>query len=343
MLSFAVCLLATALLVGLYRQSALRWHWFDLPNSRSSHAVPTPRGAGVVFVLVSTVFLLVLVARGEASHAFAISWGLGCLIGAAGWWDDLRGLAARSRFAIYACACAGAVALSLPAGAAFADLPVASQLALGALAAFALLWWVNLYNFMDGINGIAACEALFVAAGTLLLSNEGLLSSERLSGNAGGGELSAMTWTIIACVLGFLPWNFPRAKVFMGDAGSAFLGFALGAIALWSVATGALSLAAWLILAGTFIVDTSCTLLVRIATGQRWHEAHRSHAYQRLTDRFENHTAVVLLYSAINVLWVLPWAWTADLSSDQGWTYVLIAYAPLIGGNIYLRAGHRSS
>lgn len=317
----------TAVGVAGYRQIALRRHWFDIPNQRSSHTGVVPRGAGIVFgaILLIVVALESLLKMQPLIIGFSILPG--CAIAAAGWCDDLRGLSARWRLCIYAAACLLSSTLVVMSFATVVDIPVIGLFAGAALLSLGLLWWVNLYNFMDGINGIAALEAIFIASAALWLD---------------ANTQSQMTYPfLIAAMIGFLPWNFPRARVFMGDAGSAFLGFLLGVLALWSIANGALNVYQWLILAGVFIVDASYTLIVRMVTGQRWREAHRSHAYQRLADRCGSHVMAVALLMALNVFWLLPWAWLVRTAAEIGWAYLLVAYMPLLIGCWRLRAGLR--
>lgn len=316
-----------AVLVGIFRAVALRRQWFDLPNARSSHQRPVPRGAGLVFVVVIAAGILLrwLVDR---DMYFAASCMPGLAVAAAGWWDDIHALSARARFLIYGLAAASAAAVVLYASPGFHLLASPIQVALMVGAALALLWWINLYNFMDGINGIAACEGIFIALAVMGLS---LAQSKT--------PAFGLYAVVAAALIGFLPWNFPVARVFMGDVGSAFLGFIIGVLGLWSMLSDALSLWQWLILGGVFIVDASYTLAIRLFTGQRWREAHRSHAYQRLADRCGSHTVAVAILMAINIGWLLPLAWGAG---DSGWRdvcWLVVAFAPLILGCFALRAG----
>lgn len=314
----------SALLVGLYRWLALRYRWLDTPNQRSSHTIVTPRGAGLIFALLivgAAIWQL------HSQRTLLLPLLTGLAVAAVGWLDDLRGVSARARFATYFAAAAVSVALMLSDR---SDVAPALLTVGGLLAAIALVWLINLYNFMDGINGIAACEALFVLLASSLLARATPYADAFLP----------LHLCSAAAIAGFLLWNFPVGRVFMGDAGSAFLGFFLGALALWSALQQGPALSVWLILLGAFIVDTSYTLLVRIATGQTWYAAHRLHAYQRLTDRLSGrHSHTVAIVMAINLCWLLPMAWLVQCKQLHAVAGLALAYAPLIGACHRLRAG----
>jgi Fuc2NAc and GlcNAc transferase len=303
--------LAAAVLVGAYRQLALRYGWLDVPNARSSHQQIVPRGAGLVLVLLAVAAAL----AGATAPEFFLALLPGLGIAAIGWWDDLRGLSARIRFAAYGtCSLLALLLLGKPA----ASLLGWAWLLVGGIG---LLWLINLYNFMDGINGLATLEAIFVVAGALALSPDSLDKA----------LLEPFGYYFTASLLGLLAWNFPRARVFMGDVGSAFLGFLLGLVALWSHAHGGPALIVWLILGATFIADTSYTLTVRIVTGQRWYEAHRSHAYQKLTSRWHgSHAHTVAVFMGVNIAWLLPMAWATHHGYLGAAPALLAAYLPLL-------------
>jgi Fuc2NAc and GlcNAc transferase len=313
---------AAILLVGAYRRVALRHGWLDIPNMRSSHRGAVPRGAGVAIVLLAVA----AAAIGATPPAFFTSLLPGLGVAAIGWWDDLRGLPARVRFAGYG-ACSLLALLLLDGGAVPASL--LGWVWLG-LCGLGLLWLINLYNFMDGINGLATLEAVFVLAGGLALSPYSPLAL----------QLAPFQLYLLAILIGFLGWNFPRARVFMGDVGSAFLGFLLGLVALWSHFNGGPTLVVWSILGAAFIADATFTLAIRITTGQRWYEAHRSHAYQKLTSRWQDvHARTVGAFMGINIAWLLPIAWAAHHGYVSAAAALLMAYIPLLVICRTLKAG----
>jgi Fuc2NAc and GlcNAc transferase len=315
----AILFLLSFILTGVYRLLALRSGWLDHPNQRSSHIHITPRGAGVVFGVLILGLAFALLEREVLRNALIA----GVAVISVGWWDDIRGLATRFRFYVYTLASIIAVyALN------FVFLtPVSFVIA--AIAAIGLLWLINLYNFMDGINGIAGSEAIFV-----------LLAVLWLSGNiANGNEMALFIWAACAAIGGFLLWNFPIGRVFMGDAGSAFLGFLLGVLALSSTQWGGPKLATWFILLGVFIVDTSFTLIVRAISGQRWYQAHRLHGYQKLNHKLGSHAFTLTVVMAVNLGWLLPWAWLVESDRIAASPGTLCAYFPLVVACHALKAG----
>ena len=197
------------------RRYALAAKLLDLPNERSSHTVPTPRGGGVAIVLSSLLLVLVLGLPGFIERRLAIaSLGAGLIVAVLGFMDDRSSLPARWRFLGHAAAAAWVLwwmdrIPQVPIFGTLVDLSYAGP----ALCGLYLVWMVNLFNFMDGIDGIASVEAITTALGGALLW--------WLTGS-GTGWLVAVLFA--ACVGGFLVWNFPPAKIFMGDAGSGFLG-----------------------------------------------------------------------------------------------------------------------
>ena len=129
---------------------------------------------------------------------------------------------------------------------------------------------------------------------------------------------------------GFLVWNWPPAKIFMGDVGSGYVGFTISVFIVYSYITDLINIWVWLILLGVFIVDASITLVTRMITGQKWYAAHRSHAYQHLAQKWRSHKKVTLSVLAINIIWLLPIAWLAMMVPDSGDIFTALAYLPLV-------------
>ena len=173
---------------------------------------------------------------------------------------------------------------------------------------------------MDGIDGIAGVEAICVAGGGALII--------RL--NNGDAAQSFWLMTLAAATLGFLFWNWPPAKIFMGDACSGFLGFILGIFALVTSATAGINLWSWLILLGIFLTDATITLIRRILRKEKFYKAHRSHGYQILSRRFNSHLKVTLYCLFINIFWLFPLASLASFHSEWGAVCALIAFSPLV-------------
>ena len=175
------------------------------------------------------------------------------------------------------------------------------------VAVLALTWILNLFNFMDGIDGIAGSEAAFVAGAAAFLTL-------CLGGSAG---VAAVALALAGACLGFLLWNWPPAKIFMGDVGSGYLGYVIGVLALAAGREDPTALWVWLILGGVFFVDATVTLIRRVLRGDRVYEAHRSHAYQWLARRWQSHESVTITTTAVNVLWLLPVRMVCRPESDS--------------------------
>jgi Fuc2NAc and GlcNAc transferase len=319
------------LITRLYRAHALRAQLLDVPNERSSHAVPTPRGGGVAIVVVVCAAFVCVGALEETWRSIAAFTMLAALgVAAVGYLDDLRGVAASKRFAVHVL---GAVVLlmatrelgplDLPA---VPPVPVVQWL----LTLVSILWLLNLFNFMDGIDGIAAMEAAFASLGIALCAYFGPGISD---------ALLALCLAVAASSMGFLIYNWPPARIFMGDVGSGFLGFILGSLAV--IAHRESGVDPWVIaiLLGVFVTDSTVTLLRRVARGKRWHEAHRSHAYQRLSRELGSHRSVTLGALAINLIWLLPLSILATHRPGNSMVVALVAYAPLLAIAIWAGAG----
>lgn len=189
------------------------------------------------------------------------------------------------------------------------------------LAALYLVWTLNLYNFMDGIDGIAGIEAVTVGiGGTLVYWAAGM----PLTGIGGLPVLLAFA------AAGFLVWNFPPARIFMGDVGSGFIGLMLGALSLQAAVSRPVLLWSWLVLLGVFIVDATITLICRLLRGERVYEAHRVHAYQHASRDIGAHRPVTLGIAAINVFWLIPWGMAVASGHVAGVVGLGIAYFPLV-------------
>ncbi len=302
----------------------------DHPNQRSSHTVPTPRGGGLGVVAV-----LLVVWAGAAVWAGAWSV-LAVLLAAAGlaavsWSDDLGGLAVAPRLAAQAACVGAALALApLPGPVAGGLLPPAFDLA---LTAALWLWFINLFNFMDGIDGLAGAETAAIGVGVAAVAAiAGVSAGPLLNDNA----LVFAGLTAAAAAAGFLVWNWHPARVFLGDVGSIPLGFLLGWLLLELAARGQPAAAA--ILPSYYLVDATVTLLRRLARGERPWQAHREHAYQRAVAAGWRHDRVVIAVSVANLGLLV-----AAVAAAAGVPAVAVAAACLIvaGLHILLLRGQR--
>lgn len=309
-------LLLSLLGCGLYLRAARRLHILDRPNERSSHSRPTPHGGGVPLLLAMSLGVAMATVTWPLQYLLLLALALA--LSALGVLDDLRGLGVRLRFALYGLCCG--LAVLVIAG----PLPGASwtNLLLAVLSGLALLWMLNLYNFMDGIDAYAATQCILACVCAALLA----------WGQAAPPQYLLFCLLLAAAQLGFLFWNWPAARLFMGDAGSVPTGFLLGALALLGQVEAYLPLACWLILLAVFITDATVTLLWRMATGQAFTQPHRLHAYQRLSRHLGGHLPVVLLLLALNGLWLFPLALAAAVFPKYSILLVILAYLPLLAG-----------
>lgn len=315
MLLIFITFLLSLLGTGWYRHYAVAHQILDVPNSRSAHCVPVPRGGGIVFV---TIFLSIM------RYDHTLSWLIIVVmagIAVLGYWDDKYALSAGIRLGCQ-------IVLSALAVWGLGGMPdiqlghwvVHFNVWTSCLGVIYLVWMLNLYNFMDGINGIAGFEALTVALGMGILY--WVLGCH--------SQILGLPLVLSAVVAGFLIWNFPKAKVFMGDVGSAFLGLLFGVLSLQAAHSQPALFWAFLIFLGVFIVDATVTLFGRMLRREPLHIAHSSHAYQHAARRFQSHTVVTLAVVALNTLWLWPWAMAVGLGYINGVLGICIAYCPLI-------------
>jgi Fuc2NAc and GlcNAc transferase len=288
----------------------------DVPGARSSHTKPTPRGGGLAIVAafwLGGAMMLVPVPH-------LAPWLLVLLpslaVAAIGWRDDRRSVSAKVRLGIHLISALVFLIFASnygPLGLAWASLAIA--------------WSLNLFNFMDGIDGIAAGEGATLAASSALLC---MLHHH-------GGPAAIYLLLAAACA-GFLVFNRPPARIFMGDVASGFLGFLVAAAALISSWLEALPLSASVLLYLVFAVDATYTLTRRALARKPLMNAHRDHAYQHAARRW-GHGRVTMSVCAINLFWLLPLAVISVRFPDWRWAIVAVGALPLIGAEVALQAG----
>ncbi len=332
LISIASAFALSFVLTALMRRYAISARLLDHPNARSSHSIPTPRGGGVGVVIAFIAFVAVSGCFGSMSRQVVLALlGSGGVVAAVGFLDDRGHVPARWRFLSHLLA--GIWGLYWLGG--IPPVPIfGHSIDLGwpglILAVTYIVWMVNLYNFMDGIDGIAGIEAITVSLG-------GALTWWLATGTT--------DWTVpvvfAACVAGFLIWNYPPARIFMGDSGSGFVGLVLAMFSLWAGGQIPLLFWCWFILLGTFMVDATTTLVRRVRRGERFSEAHRSHGYQYAARKHRSHRTVALAFGAINILWLLPVAVLVAMGKVDGVVGVIVAYAPLITLAFHYKAGVR--
>lgn len=300
-----LALLATAAGTIGYRRIAIRWGIMAAINARTLHQGPVPAGAGVVFGAVFALAMMVAWQIDVVTTPLLLALGLGAAGAASiGLLDDLYEFDAPRKLALQA-------GLAVWLVATIYDPYVTEHLAglhpvwrLGAVATllFVPLWLINLYNFIDGVDGMASIGAVFVCAGAVLV----LWAT-------GGPFVFAFVFGLLGMsCLGFLILNLPPASVFMGDAGSITLGYCFAALAVTTVAAGAISAWTWIALLSYFIADTTTTTICRLVMVPRWYSEHRSHAYQNLARVSGSHAKVTYGVAGYHLFWALPLAmWSA--------------------------------
>ncbi|GBL19986.1 probable undecaprenyl-phosphate N-acetylglucosaminyl 1-phosphate transferase [Acidimicrobiaceae bacterium] len=322
-------------LTHLVRKIAITRNKFDIPNERSSHKNPTPRGGGVAVVAAFVFGLLALLIRrdidAESFYAIVLP---GALVAIIGYLDDLgRVTAARLRLIGHFVAALIAIYIlgglpPMPLFSATLDIGLVGNI----IAVLFLVWMLNLFNFMDGIDSITGIEAL---TSCLILTIFLINKSDT--------ELWRVPALLCAAVIGFLYFNWPPAKIFLGDIGSGFIGFTIGTISLVIAKSQPLITWAVIILLGVFIVDATVTLIRRVYDKQQISAAHRSHAFQHLANNADRHLKVSLSIAAVNIFWLAPIAWLVVDQQLQPIVGVSIAYVPLVVLAIYFKAGKTAS
>lgn len=291
---FAVLVPSLASLIGteLIRRYALRTSMVDVPNERSSHTVPTPRGGGIALAasVLGSLFVLICLFPEQRSTGIGLLGG-GGLIALIGLLDDRFDLSAKSRLLVHFVAAGwflywlGVVGVGGAGEMTFGTrFGVTGSLLASVCAVVFLAWCTNVYNFMDGLDGFAGGQALVASttAALILLTQQDELLAFLMLATAGSAA-------------GFLVWNWPPAKIFMGDCGSGFLGFLFGAVAIAGHRHGTMPLSAGLMLIIVFLGDATLTLLRRVHAGEVWYKPHRTHAYQLATQLGASHLQVTLV------------------------------------------------
>lgn len=326
--------LVAVLSAGVIRHGP-RFGLLDTPVARSAHVAPKPLGGGAA--LAAPYFLCVIWFVASAAISESALAYLGCLfIVVLGFSDDRWQLSSKVRLPVQFIVSLAAVRAIGVDSVDFGFFSLSEPLTLSLLAVLSLVWLCNLTNFMDGIDGIAASQLLVTSLSCVVL----LVGLDAAAGESGEHDV-VLTLSVVlaASAAGFLLWNWSPASLFMGDAGSGFIGFALGLLALESLVTQRMSVWSWVLLLGVFIADTAMTLLVRIIRGERWYEGHSQHAYQILSRRLNSHPRVVGGVILINICWLLPLAWVAGILPHYGVLFATIGLAPLLLGCYRLGAG----
>ncbi len=312
--------LLARLLIGVARRRSI----LAIPNARSSHSTPTPTLGGVSIALPVLAWCVYRI--GQDPLCWAALGGGGTLV-ILGVVDDLHDLTPRVRLPIQ-CIAVALVLSVIPIAIPLVITPISinpAWLVFG-LDFLLLLWLVNLYNFMDGIDGLAATQCVIYCVGALAIGHSAAFTTGFL-------------WILLGAAIGFLYFNLAPARIFMGDVGSGLLGLVIGATGLTLDARDQLPLIASLILLAGFWFDATYTLCVRIVTGQSFASAHRSHLYQKCARRF-GHGRTTTMFTGFAIAWLMPLTWLSVAVPEWGLALTVAAPIPLLIASIRMRAGY---
>lgn len=271
------------ILTAIIKYYALHHHILDIPNERSSHDIPTPRGGGLAIVLAWYVGITVMFYMKEIDKQLYFALLSGILLAGVGIIDDLKSLKPHFRFSIQVLT--AIMALFFLKGinpVSVSGIEINKGILLYPIAVAGIVWYINLFNFLDGIDGYASLEAIVIALAMLMFT----------------GNL--INLLIIASVLGFLFWNWPKARIFMGDIGSTQLGFILIVLGIYFHNKAEFPIILWIMLSSLFWVDATLTLFRRWRNKEHLTIAHRKHAYQRAVQAGLSHKQTILISVLIN-------------------------------------------
>lgn len=306
--------------VAFFRRMSIARNWFDVPNERSSHSRPTPRGGGLVVVTICLTSYILIAILAPATF----SWGYlsgAVLLAAVSWADDLFSISVKWRLAVH---CVSALLVVFSNGY-FEVIGLASKGGTS-LATFGrvitvvwIVWMINAYNFMDGIDGIAGVQAIVAASAWAVVSSI-----------IGEPQMVWYCLVVLAAAGGFLAHNWSPARVFLGDVGSAFLGFTFASLPL--LVGRATEPPSWLPLAALFflwpfVFDSAFTFAKRLFKGERVWEPHRKHLYQMLIIAGYSHSSVAVAYLAFAAVSALSFLVVIGYGGDVGLFPILFLLA----------------
>lgn len=328
-MSLFFCLFLLLCLLGYFSTKGLvayahKKQLLDVANHRSSHTKATPRIGGLSFVVLISILGAIYAILNGMNNLLFFSLIPAVLVASTGLADDILGLKRTTRFAIYFLGSLIALGNLTTLFSQPYWLIVFEMLVLSV----GLTWLINLYNFMDGIDGIAASESIFV-----------LFALAFFCYQTGSTNFCYLLLLCIAPLIGFLILNWQPAKIFMGDIGSTFLGCLIGTLCLFAINEKIITFYTAIILLACFIVDASWTLAYRVVTKQQWYQPHRSHSYQILSRKYQSHQHVSLLYLTVNVIWLFPLSVAANYWQEHGLLITTISLLPLIGLCFIIGAG----
>ncbi|MCP4969835.1 MAG: glycosyltransferase family 4 protein [Arcobacter sp.] len=282
---YVILLIFSFILTFLIKNYAIKKSLVANVNDRSSHTTPTPHGGGIAISITWFIGLIYLFFNDQVESNLFYALLVGIIISLVSFFDDLYELSAKLRIIVQSSV--AILGISIIGGLNrldFGFLEISNPILTNIFAFLLIIWFINLYNFLDGINGYAGSEAVFLGlAGFILFGDNHFL-------------------ILIVSVLGFLFWNYNKAKIFMGDVGSTLLGYNIAIFTIYYANIQSSNLWIWVILFGLFWFDATLTLIRRKLNKEKLSQAHKKHAYQRLTQAGWSHFKVTNWSIVINIL-----------------------------------------
>lgn len=288
-----------------YKKWAVKKSIIDIPNERSSHTIPTPRGGGIAIIISFYIGLYLFYINNQVDKKLFLALLPGLILATTGIMDDLKGLSPMIRFIIQFI-CSG-VSLYFLDG---VHITIYNNLfwLWSIFALFGFVWFINLFNFLDGSDGYASMEAIFISISLWIFTK------------------SNIPLMLAVSVCGFLFWNWPKAKIFMGDVGSTTLGFILIVFGVYFNNIGDFDFSMWILLTSLFWFDASITLLRRFLNKEKLSQPHKKHIYQRAIQGGLSHLMILLSSLLINIviLLICYYTWTNSYSNFIAFIIVMI-------------------
>jgi Fuc2NAc and GlcNAc transferase len=348
LLIFPVVFILSLSMTFLVRKFSETFGLIDTPNSRSSHSIPIATGGGIAIVISFFCAISYLWMTNAVSMIYYIAFIGTCFpIAIISLIDDYKTVANRWKFLVQLIACTWAVLLLQVDSEAlnifqkriilgeyeksldqFSDHSIMVHF----ISIIMLAWLLNLYNFMDGIDGLAASEGIFSCLGAFFI----VLSTNNTT-------IPILLMCLMFSILGFIIINWPPAKIFMGDVGSVFIGSALGIFILVTANANVMTIWSWLILLAVFFTDASFTLARRVLRRDKWYRPHRTHAFQLAAIQYNSHKVVTLGVIVINIFWLFPLAYFASKYEVYRIIISILAYFPILLIVWYFNAGKKET
>ncbi|MCR1816215.1 MraY family glycosyltransferase [Aliarcobacter butzleri] len=282
---YIILLLISFLLTYFIKNYMIKKSLVASVNERSSHTVPTPHGGGIAIAITWFIGLFYLYFIGQIENNLFYALLFGAVISIVSFFDDIYELSPKLRLIIQAIvAIGGLYFLGGFETLTFGIFDIQNPIFTNIFAFFMIIWFINLYNFLDGINGYAGSESLFLAVAGFILF--------------GGNHFLVLA----VAVLGFLYWNWNKAKIFMGDVGSTLLGYNVAIFTIYYANQEPNNFWIWIILFSVYWFDATLTLIRRKLNKEKLSQAHKKHAYQRLTQAGWSHYKVTNYSIVLNIL-----------------------------------------